>query len=137
VATLEQQRAAHALQQVNAVKVEKFASEYKSYAESLSATIVMNGLGQAAATLLARAKGKSGTEDAHRRLFESLEDWLSSPLSRVGLQKPLIDSLVNSDQATYCHAQAEALAYLIWLKKFAQAFLVKADRFPKESRDER
>ncbi|MDZ4778779.1 MAG: type III-B CRISPR module-associated protein Cmr5 [Planctomycetia bacterium] len=133
--TLEQQRAAHALDKVNGVKSERLAGDYKSYCESLSATIVMNGLGQACATLLAQAKGKTGDDDAHRRLFDDLEDWLCGKQARVGLSKPLIDSLVKSDQTIYCHAQAEALAYLVWLKKFAQAFLSKADKPEKGGRE--
>jgi CRISPR type III-B/RAMP module RAMP protein Cmr6 len=62
--TREQRRAQHALQSVNQVrerltnagsnekeqkKARKFHDEYKSYAESLPANIVMNGLGQACA----------------------------------------------------------------------------------------
>lgn len=125
--TLEQQRAAHALTQVNEVKSEsaKLAADYKSYVESISATIVMNGLGQACATQLAQAKGKTRKEDAHRCLFDHLENWICDPRSQTRLTKPLMESLVKSDQSTYCHAQAEALAYLTWLKKFAQAFLSK------------
>lgn len=123
--TLEQQRAAHALAQINGVKSERLAADYKSYVERISATIVMNGLGQAAATLLAQAKGEDGRRDAHRRLFDHLEDWLCDRRSRTGLRKPLMESLINGDQSAYCHAQAEALAYLVWLKKFAEAFLSK------------
>jgi len=133
--TLEQQRAAHALERINGVKNEKLAAGYKSYVESLSATIVMNGLGQACATLLAQAKGELGSKDAHRRLFDHLEDWLCNPKARVGLNKPLVESLVKSDQTIYCHAQAEALAYLVWLKKFAQAFLSKSAK-PEKGADD-
>ena len=121
--TLEQQRAAHALDQIEKVKGRNDAGDYKSYAESLPATIVMNGLGQACATLLAQARGESSDKDAHRRLYDHLEDWLCGSEARVGVSKPLIEALVESDQSKYCHAQAEALAYLVWLKKFAQAFL--------------
>jgi CRISPR-associated protein Cmr5 len=136
-ATLEQQRAAHALTQIDGVKNEKLAGDYKSYAESLPATIVMNGLGQALATLLAAAKGKAGNEDAHRRLFDHLEDWLCDAKPAVGLQKPLINALVDCDQSTYCHAQAEALSYLVWLKKFAQAFLANDKSAAKGANDGR
>ena len=133
--TLEQRRAAHALEQINGVKHERLAEDYKGYAESISATIVMNGLGQACASQLAQAKGLSGAKDAHRRLFDHLEDWLCHANSRVGLQKPLIEALTRCDQTSYCHAQAEALAYLVWLKKFAQAFLSKAPHSPKDASD--
>jgi len=74
--TLDQRRAAHALRQVESIKNGKLAEDYKSSAERLSATIVMNSLGQACATLLAQAKGESSDKDAHKRLFDHLEDWL-------------------------------------------------------------
>jgi len=86
----------------------------------------LNSLGQACATLLAQAKGESSDKDAHKRLFDHLEDWLCGSDAPVGLNKPLMNALVQSDQATYFHAQSEALAYLVWLKKFAQAFIVKS-----------
>lgn len=122
--TLEQQRAAHALKCVNQIKGKgALEQEYKSVAESLSAIIVMNGLGQAAATLLARAGKKTKDKSAHRQLFDHLEEWLCSSSSQTGFRAALMDSIVNSDQSTYLHAQAEALALLVWLKKFAQAFL--------------
>ena len=128
--TLEQQRAAHALKCVNQIKGKgALEQEYKSVAESLSAIIVMNGLGQAAATLLARAGQKAKDKSAHRQLFHHLEEWLCSAPSQTGFRAPLMDSIVNSDQSTYFHAQAEALALLIWLKKFAQALLGSAQDF--------
>ena len=40
----------------------------------------------------------------------------------------LIDAIVKHGQAEYVHAQAESLAYLVWLKKFAQAFLKSGGR---------
>lgn len=135
--TLDQRRAAHALRQVEAVQGWNHASDYKSCAESLSATIVMNSLGQACATLLAQAKGEPADKDAHRRLYDHLEAWLCGAEARVGLKLPLIESLVNCDQARYFHAQAEALAYLVWLKKFAQAFLSQPAQPSKGARDGR
>lgn len=128
--TLEQQRAAHALKCVNEVKAKgRLAQEYKTVAESLSAIIVMNGLGQAAATLLARSGQKSKDESAHRQLFDHLEEWLCCRQAQTGFSKPLMQSIVHSDQSTYCHAQSEALALLVWLKKFSQAFLGSAQDF--------
>jgi len=121
--THEQQRAIHALDKVKKVASEdKFTKDYKSYAESLPTMIVVNGLGQACATLLSQAKGDS---DAHRQLYDHLEDWLCERNAAVYAKKPLIEAIINGDQNQYVWAQFEALAYLIWLKKFAQAHLSK------------
>jgi CRISPR-associated protein Cmr5 len=34
-----------------------------------------------------------------------------------------MEEIMANSQDSYLHAQAEAMAYLEWLKKFAQAFL--------------
>lgn len=122
--TLEQARASDALKKIRELKPhpERYGN-YRSYAESLPATIVMNGLGQAAATLLAQAKGKP--EDPHRLLYGHLHEWLC----RTDADAPyrgrpeLMDAIIESNEADYLLAQAEALAWLVWLKKFAKAYL--------------
>jgi CRISPR-associated protein Cmr5 len=142
--TREQQRAQHALQSVNQVqerltnagsnekeqkKARKFRDEYKSYAESLPANIVMNGLGQACAMLLAQAKGKSADQNAHRLLYDHLQDWLRGREHAAVYPKDqdLVKSVINHGQREYVRAQFESLAYLNWLKKFAQAYLGEED----------
>ena len=125
--TREQHRAQHALQSVNQVqtKAKKFRGEYKSYAESLPANIVMNGLGQACAMLLAQANGNSADQDAHRLLYDHLHYWLRGS-EHAGIypkDQDLVEAVINHGQREYIRAQVESLAYLDWLKKFAQAYL--------------
>lgn len=128
--TLEQIRAADALTRVRSIE-ETFggdrekADKFASYVESLPATILANGLGQAAATLLAQAKGNHG--DPHYKLYSFLEDWLCRDASEAPyrLANDLMEAIVTNDRQVYLHAQAEALAWLEWLKKFAVAFLKK------------
>lgn len=126
--TLEQERAADALakvrnidQTLNAEKAEKFAS----YVEGLPATILANGLGQAAATLLARAKGDR--QDPHYKLYVCLQEWLCRDARQAPYRAAvdLMEAIVNNDRTTYLRAQAEALAWLAWLKKFTAAYLKK------------
>ena len=129
--TLEQQRAAHALNAVRELTEAPFAKEYRSYVESLPATIVMNGLGQACATLLAAANGGGDRGHAYSALHGHLQSWLCRPASPGNANgvysgaDSLIDAIVQNGQSEYVHAQAEALAYLVWLKKFSKAFLRK------------
>ena len=126
--TLEQQRAADALKAVQVLQADprandKQRSNYRSYAEALPASIVMNGLGQACATLLSAANGDGDRERAYRSLHQHLQAWLCRKGGVFAGENSLIDAIVKHGQAEYVHAQAEALAYLVWLKKFAQAFL--------------
>jgi len=123
--SLAQRRARHALGLIHKHEKAGKASyqNYVSYAESIPATIVMNGLGQACATLLAKAKGD--LTQPHGLLYADLQSWLCGPDPAVPFSgKPhLMDAIVGSDQAIYLRAQTEALAFLVWLKKFANAYL--------------
>jgi CRISPR-associated protein Cmr5 len=125
--TREQQRAQHALKSVTQVQAKKFRDEYKSYAESLPANIVINGLGQACAMLLAQAGGEN---DAHRLLYDHLQDWLcgAEHAAVYPNDKDLVKAVINHGQREYVRAQFESLAYLNWLKKFAQAYLTGEEK---------
>lgn len=127
--TLEQVRAADALAKVkilmgqavnNSEKADQ-NDKYASYVKSLPATILMNGLGQAAAFLLAKR------DDAHHILYKHLQEWLCrddamAPYPRSG---DLLAAITENSRDQYISAQAEALAWLAWLKKFAVAYLEK------------
>lgn len=128
--TLEQTRARHALDKMRGIQrdyPEEVQQKFVSYVESLPATILANGLGQAAATLLAQAKGDE--RDAHYLLYQALQDWLcrNDPQAPYRGETKLMDAIVNHDRTTYLRAQAEALAWLEWLKKFAVAFFKKQE----------
>lgn len=124
--TLEQKRAGDAYQKVEGLagKPEEWQKNYASYAKGLPATILANGLGQAAATLLAAAKGKK--DDAHYVLYQHLQGWLCregddrSPYSNA---RNLMANITSEDRNKYMHAQAEAVEWLSWVKKFAAALL--------------
>jgi len=131
ILTREQQRAQHALQSVTKVqtKPKKYRDEFKSYAESLPANIVMNGLGQACAMLLAQARGKSADQDAYRLLYDHLQDWILGRDNAAVYpnDQDLVKAVINHGQGEYVRAQFESLAYLNWLKKFAQAYLTEPE----------
>lgn len=121
--TLGQKRAAHALKAINKLVEQNNYGNFGSYVQRLPATIVMNGLGQAMAGELAAGRGgKNDDERAHKKLFESVESWLQE-CKAYSNEMGLMESIVKSRQEDYVRAQAEALAYLDWLKKFSQAYL--------------
>ncbi len=125
----------------------------RAYVENLPTTIVMNGLGQAMATELAAARmggdggsigdrslserieslqapareDRSADERAHELLFYVVQDWLRKG-GVYSEDQDLMEAIVRGDQKKYVRAQAEALAYLEWLKKFSQAFLRKGGK---------
>jgi len=124
---MERNRARHALEAIEALK-DQNVDKYVSYVKALPATILQNGFGQAMATLLA-----AGKED-HKRLYNHLESWLckDNSYSPYHGQTDLMKAITTRDESSYLHAQAEAMAYLQWLKKFAVAYLSEAESKDKE-----
>ena len=99
---------------------------YGSYVKALPASILQVGLGQALATLLAKAKGKQ--RDGNFLLYGHVQDWLCSkaehsPYYTQGGTPDLLGTIINGEEDAYIRGQAEAMAYLNWLKKFAVAQL--------------
>lgn len=120
--TLEQQRAVYALTIIKRQNSE----EYGRHVKKLPAMILNNGLGQALAFLLADDEGNHNK--ASYRLYSDLNAWLCKKehprcIYENGI---LIDSLMNGDRSQYMQAQEEALKLLVWLKKFADAYLLKS-----------
>lgn len=116
--TLAQRRAAFALEQINLLAETGNYGKYASYVKALPAAILMNGLGQAAATLLAG-------DEPHKILYRHLSTWLCGDIPEMPYTGApgLIQAITTNDQNLYLRAQAESLLFLEWLKKFATAFL--------------
>ena len=108
--TLEQGRAKHAFEKAKrAGDKEKFAS----YAKKLPMMIKTNGLGAS----MAFAKAKN--EKAWKELFQAIEEWLKE---KSYVQEALLEELVKTDSAQYRILTSEVIAYLSWLRRFAEGF---------------
>ena len=117
--TLDQERAKRAWENVKAVKGQSYEADYGSLARRVPALVQTNGLGQTLAFL--KAKGKNSK--AHQVLYEHLSDWVTG---QMGWQKKLLAEVVGRDTADYRRATTEAIAFLNWLKRFAEAELKEA-----------
>lgn len=146
--TLALKRAKHAFDKVEVLRQaaagrteaqrKTIDGKYVSYIAALPATIIKSGLGQA----MAMEKAGSKDDIGHKLLCQHIEEWLTAshgwPESPYRPQpnqpRNLLKAIVNNhNQKDYVRAQAEALAYLEWLKKFAVAFLdgdIPADPAP-------
>lgn len=118
LATLDQQRAAHAWDVVNAVasKAEKDRKEFGTQAKKLPTRIMAAGLGQALAFLEAK--------DYAQELRDALADWIHRRRPAPGddfEQKRLVVRVIRGDADFLRYATAESLAYLQWLVRFADA----------------
>jgi CRISPR-associated protein Cmr5 len=126
--TLDQRRAKHAWEAVISLAIapdepRKYGDDAKEYAreaKKLPTRIMSAGLGQALAFVLSKAKDK---KPKLRRLHEDLTDWVIAqrPLSAARRPSSLMESLLEGDADFLRRATDEALAYLLWLNRFAEA----------------
>ena len=117
--TLQQQRAYAAWQQVHSVPGE-YRPDYIRVVRGAPATILRDGF----APTLAFFNAKGGRE--HKAMIRHLTGWMQSRLDLLQ-DKDLIEYLVECNSAQYRQATTEALAYLMWLKRFAEALDVDSD----------
>jgi CRISPR-associated protein Cmr5 len=123
--TLQQERARHALGKVQSWVALNDGAKLKARTSELPFMIHANGLGQAAAFF--KSKEPKGDKDRYGVVLLALQDWLAQS-SRPFADKPdLMRAIVDADLATYRLAQAEAMAYMDWVKKFASAYLHTQD----------
>lgn len=128
--TLAQQRAKHALAQIEGMKGSG-DGHLAAHIAGFPAMILMSGFGQACAFYLAKG-------ETMKMAYDALESWLTSagrPYAGANGEQKLMTAITSNNAATYRIAQAEALAYLDWLKKFAKAFL-KSEESNSDERQE-
>lgn len=130
--SLAQKRAAHALACVKKLKNNNNYGNYVSYVKSLPAAILMSGLGQALAMEKAGAAKDGDVGKGHKLLYQHMNAWLCNEKvdnnsgwenSPYANESDVLEAIVSKEEADYIRAQAEALEYLEWLKKFAVAQL--------------
>jgi CRISPR-associated protein Cmr5 len=122
---IEDGRAHHAFQAAQAAqqKGESVADDYQSYAKDLPMRIKTNGLGAA----LAFVKAKQSDSDAYELLYDQLTDWLKTDerayLLAEGEGTDLVERIVSLDSTAYRAVTREVLAYLSWLRRFAEGVI--------------
>jgi len=120
--TQEQERARRAWNNVHdEVKGKGFAEGYKALVRSAPADVQTNGLGQTVAFWHSKGweKGKPKNNE-HTALYRHVSSWM---MQKMGGQSDLMRWITQTDSRCYRQATVEALAFLGWLKRFAQAEL--------------
>lgn len=122
--SIEQKRAQDAMAKVTEVTSASASvqKKFKAYANSLPAMIQTTGLGQALAFAKVKANGKGDEAAAWSAMYAALDQWLQGQKIWSGSSDSLA-ALVAGNQQQYQRAQAEAFAYLVWLKQFARALI--------------
>lgn len=96
-------------------KIEESRKKYRSLALKIPILILTNGLGQT----LAFFKSKRGE---HELLYGHLSKWLIDE-SKIYQPGELIKMVIKEGSTKYRQATLEALAFLNWIKRFAEAEL--------------
>lgn len=125
--TIEQHRAAFALERIRQIEGQVKHGEFRSYARALPAMIHMNGLGQAMAFCRSKGRTRKGDLTTYGRLYEIVSAWLTREGQPLGPSGDLLERMAEVDMFRYRVAQAEALALMEWVRKFAVAFLEDPD----------
>jgi CRISPR-associated protein Cmr5 len=118
--TLDQRRARHAWDAVQRAKQkqghhhDQDPEKFEDQAKKLPTRIMAAGLGQALAFLKAKNYAPG--------LLAELTEWIGEriPPDRAG-SKDLLERIIEGDSDFLRRATDEALAYLVWLKRFAEA----------------
>lgn len=100
-----------------------FRGAYGKLARKTPALIMSAGLGQTVAFL--RAKGKGVGWNEHQVLYKHISEWV---VARLPVQaNDLLEVVRENSSDLYRQATAEAIAFLGWLKRFAEAELPEAE----------
>lgn len=123
--TIEQERAAAAWGNITEVRPQEHQGRYGALTKKFPTMVLTNGLGQTLAFL--RSKG---SKPQHRELYAHISAWVAKQV--YGCDEgddQLLERLMGvvaeceSDSNTYRRATTEALAFAVWLKRFAEAEL--------------
>jgi CRISPR-associated protein Cmr5 len=125
--TIDQRRAKSAWDNLVDVNREDddFKKGYRNSVRSAAALVMTAGLGQTLAFL--RAKGATEPEKPEKpemRLYEHISGWVGP---QVGATDSLLEWIIDQEVGLYRQATTETLAYLGWLKRFAEATLPPPD----------
>lgn len=131
--SLEQERAKFAWSCVDNVskngknnKGKSFAKEYGQLAKSAPADIQTNGLGQTLAFWRAKGYEKGSVKNGdneHAHLLGDVSKWLKEQIKWESNLELLNWISTEANTNDYRRATAEAMAFLQWLKRFAEAEL--------------
>lgn len=131
---LERKRAKSAWTVVDGIRHDKdLLKEYASLAKSAPADIMSNGLGQTLAFWRAKGmengKPKKNGNTGHWKIYSQVSEWVVKEMSITHrssllgwiMSEGIQDEGQYTNTADYRRATGEAIAFLIWVKRFVEA----------------
>jgi CRISPR-associated protein Cmr5 len=96
---------------------------YRSYVKKIPTMILSNGLGQT----LAFIKAKSEKGNAYALIYKQLTEYMKSEhTARIRMpqeKNELVEWVISCNSSTYRYITQEILAFLNWLKRFAEGLI--------------
>lgn len=117
--TIEQKRAQFAYLKIKEIK-ESGNKDYKPLVRGFASMILQNGLGQALAFLKAKKK------EHHLALYDHINLWLKKHLKGQN-SFDILEEIREKSSLNYRLYTKETLAFLVWLRKFAEAELTEKE----------
>ncbi|NWF75601.1 MAG: type III-B CRISPR module-associated protein Cmr5 [Nitrospirae bacterium] len=127
IENIEHERAKEAWSCVDYVNTEErdtFKKEYRSVVMKTPTMIITNGLGQTLAFL--KSKGKNDANKPEEKLYKDIEGWLNKRV-QWNAKGELMEKVISLPNDKFRYATAEALSFLSWMKRFADAVLPKEE----------
>ncbi len=131
---LERGRAKFAYERAKNVKdnFESISGNYKSYVKKMPMLIKTNGLGAALAFIYSKQE-KSDTQKkayGYKLLFDNIAEWLKKDekqLLEYTENADLVAKIIALDSPSYRMITVEVLAFLNWLRRFAEGLIEKEE----------
>jgi len=120
--TLEQGRAEFAYQCAKTASGTSIKEDYKSYVKKMPMLIKTNGLG----ATLAFVKSKAKKGDAYGTIYQNISAWLVKQ-GLIEKNEELLEVIIQKDSPEYRQITIEVLAFLSWLKRFADGLFNKEE----------
>lgn len=123
--TLEQDRANYAwscIRKISDLKNDEIEKKYKSFAKKSSALLLTNGLGNTLAFYQSKSGENKSEAQAYKHLYKHIDAWLKNQkLIDQDVMQWIISERTSSLEVI--KATKETLAFINWLKRFADAEL--------------
>jgi len=104
-------------------KDKNYKSEYRSHVKKIPTMILSNGLGQTLAFIKSKSKEGNAYELIYKQLTVYMKSEHTSRISMPNGEDDLTKWVINVDSSTYRYITQEILAFLNWLRRFAEGLI--------------
>lgn len=101
----------------------KKVKEYRSYIRKLPTMILTNGLGQALAFVVAKKEDGNAYDLIYKQITDYMKSEHVTKISMPQDKNDLLEWIISCDSQDYRYITQEILAFLNWLRRFAEGMI--------------